>query len=205
MKQYQIKHKRQSGSKENETELGWRIEAIYKLLKDIYGAQGLILRASKFDALDLMGSALINDRILALQKLLEDPCLNEVDHVLDRSSIIDHLESLATDIYARKTIEEELQQNIQTKIEQKYNDYLREIRLEILKSQNTSPENAQTLKKYGQLEKMELTSLNHSALDLLKPTSLDEIYGQDQAIKSLIAKLNTPYPQHILLYGPPEV
>mgnify|MGYP000897893576 CR=1 FL=1 len=205
MKQYQIKHKRQSGSKENETELGWRIEAIYKLLKDIYGAQGLILRASKFDALDLMGSALINDRILALQKLLEDPCLNEVDHVLDRSSIIDHLESLATDIYARKTIEEELQQNIQTKIEQKYNDYLREIRLEILKSQNTSPENAQTLKKYGQLEKMELTSLNHSALDLLKPTSLDEIYGQDQAIKSLIAKLNTPYPQHILLYGPPGV
>lgn len=205
MKRYHIKHKRQPLAKENETELGWRIEAIYKLLKDIYGAQGLILRASKFDALDLMGSVHINDRILALQKLLEDPGINEVNDVFDRRSTIEYLESLATDICARKTVEEELQQNIQTRIEQKYNEYLREIRLEVLKAQTASPENAQTLKKYGHLEKMELTSLNNSALDILKPTSLDEIYGQDQAIKSLIAKLNTPYPQHILLYGPPGV
>ncbi|HNX28180.1 MAG TPA: Lon family ATP-dependent protease [Syntrophomonadaceae bacterium] len=205
MKQYRIKQKYQSRSNENEKELGWRIEAIYKLLKNIYGSQGLILRASKFDALDLMGSVNINERILALQKLLEDPCINEVGDFYDCRSIIEHLEALATDIYARKTIEDELQHNIQTKIEQKYNDYLREIRLEILKAQNASPENAQTLKKYGQLEKMEMTSLNHSALEMLKPNSFDEIYGQDQAIKSLVAKLNTPYPQHMILYGPPGV
>lgn len=205
MKQYQIKYKCRPGLKKNETELSWRIEAIYKLLKEIYGVQGLILRASKFDALELMGSAVVKDRILALQKLLEDPCIDEVEEAFDYSGMVLHLESLAAEIYARKKVEEELQLSIQTKIEEKYNDYLREIRLEVIKAQTASPENARTLKKYGQLEKMELISLNRSALDILQPTSREEIYGQDQAIKSLIAKLNTPYPQHILLYGPPGV
>ncbi len=205
MKQYQIKYKCRPGLKKHEAELSWRIEAIYKLLKEIYGVQGLILRASKFDALELMGSAIVKDRILALQKLLEDPCIDEVEEAFDYSGIVLHLESLAAEMYARKKVEEELQVSIQTKIEEKYNDYLREIRLEVIKAQTASPENARTLKKYGQLEKMELTSLNRSALDILKPTSREEIYGQDQAIKSLIAKLNTPYPQHILLYGPPGV
>ncbi len=205
MKQYQIKQKNNSYLQQKETELTWRIESIYKILKTIYGAQGLILRASKLDAMDLMGSSVIDDRILALQKLLEDPCINEVGDAMARISTIEHLEALVVDIYARKTVEEELQQHIQTKIDQKYNDYLQEIKLEIIKEQTVNPENAQTLKKYGHLEKMEMTSLNHSALEILRPTSLEEIFGQDKAIKSLITKLNTPYPQHILLYGPPGV
>jgi ATP-dependent Lon protease len=205
VKQYQIKQKKQPYSQQNEMELSWRVESIYKLLKNIYGAQGLILRASKLDALDLMGSALIDDRILALQKLLEDPCINDVGAASDRVNKVDYLETLVTDIYARKTVEEELQQHIQAKLDQKYNDYLQEIKLEVLKEQTVCRENAQTLKKYGYLEKMEKTSLNHSALDILRPTSLKEIFGQDKAIKSLITKLNTPYPQHILLYGPPGV
>ena len=29
--------------------------------------------------------------------------------------------------------------------------------------------------------------------------------GQDAAIKSLLSKLSSPFPQHILLYGPPGV
>lgn len=205
MKQYQIKQKKQPYTKHNETELSWRIESIYKLLKNIYGAQGLILRASKFDVLDLMGSPLIGDRILALQRLLEDPCIGQEEGPLSPADKVEYLETLITEVYARKKVEEELQQHIQDRIDQKYNDYLQEIKLEILKEHSVSTENAQTLKKYGHLEKMENTSLNHSALDILRPTSLNEIYGQDKAIKSLITKLGTPYPQHILLYGPPGV
>ena len=31
-----------------------------------------------------------------------------------------------------------------------------------------------------------------------------EVVGQERAIKSLLTKLSSPFPQHILLYGPLE-
>ena len=42
-------------------------------------------------------------------------------------------------------------------------------------------------------------------MELLRPASLEEIVGQPRAVKSLMAKLSSPYPQHLLLYGPPGV
>ena len=42
-------------------------------------------------------------------------------------------------------------------------------------------------------------------MSFLRPETLDEIVGQERAIKSLISKLSSPYPQHIILYGPPGV
>jgi len=40
---------------------------------------------------------------------------------------------------------------------------------------------------------------------MLRPSSFSEIVGQERPIKSLISKLASPYPQHIILYGPPGV
>ena len=42
-------------------------------------------------------------------------------------------------------------------------------------------------------------------MEVLRPKSLAEIVGQEQAIASLVSKLASPYPQHIILYGPPGV
>ena len=42
-------------------------------------------------------------------------------------------------------------------------------------------------------------------MSFLRPEELDEVVGQERAIKSLISKLSSPYPQHIILYGPPGV
>jgi ATP-dependent Lon protease len=42
-------------------------------------------------------------------------------------------------------------------------------------------------------------------MSLLRPESFSEIVGQERAIKSLISKMSSPYPQHIILYGPPGV
>ena len=39
----------------------------------------------------------------------------------------------------------------------------------------------------------------------MRPQSLSEIVGQERAIHALKAKLSSPYPQHLLLYGPPGV
>jgi len=181
-----------------------RVKCLYQKLDNIYGTKGLVLRASKFDAIDLMSSEKLENKVLALQKILqEDPTINGLKE--DIAAVVDSLEEMVVDTCSRKVIEEELQKRVQKRMEEKYEDYLQDIKLQIIKEQNSSPENAQTLKKLGQLEKMERVGLNRPALEVLRPLTLDEVVGQNRAIKSLIANLNTPYPQHILLYGPPGV
>ncbi|MDD4802074.1 MAG: Lon family ATP-dependent protease [Syntrophomonas sp.] len=189
-----------------EVNINRRIADLFKHLDKIYGTQGFILRASKLDAVDLIGSGQVQDRVLALQKILEaDPTLNELAATDEIEEILDHLEDMVADIYARRAAEDKMQQQVQEKMEAKYNDYLRDIKNQIVKEQSNNHENAQTLRKLGQLEKMERSGLNGSALELLRPEKAEEIIGQEKALKALIAKLNTPFPQHILLYGPPGV
>ena len=42
-------------------------------------------------------------------------------------------------------------------------------------------------------------------MSLLRPENFNEIVGQERAIRSLMSKMSSPYPQHIILYGPPGV
>ena len=46
---------------------------------------------------------------------------------------------------------------------------------------------------------------NKNIMSFLETQNFSEVVGQDRAIKSLISKLSSPYPQHIILYGPPGV
>jgi len=39
----------------------------------------------------------------------------------------------------------------------------------------------------------------------MRPTALSQVVGQERAIKSLVSKLSSPFPQHIIIYGPPGV
>ncbi|QGU00647.1 ATP-dependent protease LonB-like Type I [Candidatus Syntrophocurvum alkaliphilum] len=190
----------------DETGISNRVDALFTHLENIYGTQGLILKASKLDSIELMNSSDLNDKVIALNKLVkEDPTINSISEELSLAEIIKRLEQEVVDIYARRKIEEELQHKVQQQMEERYNDYLRDIKAEVLKEKNSSPENALTLKKLGQLEVMERTNLSRSALEMLRPSSLDEIIGQERALNSLISKLGTPYPQHIILYGPPGI
>lgn len=205
--QYLVKQSRQNKveqlNKKN-IQIRWRVESLYKKLEGFYGTQEFILKASKLEVLDLMGSDRIEERLLALKTILTGKPA-KIEENQDLSQLIEQLEDLLAENYAKREVEEELQNRIQEKINERYDDYLEEIKIQVLKEKNKSPENAQTLKKFGQLEKMERVHLSRSALEILRPNSLEEIIGQEKAVKSLISKLNTPFPQHILLYGPPGV
>lgn len=204
MKYYRLKGKNRKEAKQSG--LAWRVDSLYNELQQFYGTQELVLKANKLDAIELMNSASLGERILALRRILsEDPTISILPHSQDLASEISELEDLFSELYTRRLIEEDLHHSIQQKMDEKHNEYIQEIKLQILKEQKSSPENAQTLKKLGRLEKMESISLSKSALDQLRPASFSEIIGQDKAIKALVAKLNTPYPQHMILYGPPGV
>ncbi|MQL53641.1 ATP-dependent protease, Lon family [Desulfofundulus thermobenzoicus] len=182
-----------------------QVNALFGLVAGIYGSDKLVLRAGKLNVLQLMRSERLEERVLALQKLVfEDPTLDTVPAVEEIPAILEQIEEEIADTLARRTVEEELEKKINEKLQQRHEEYVKEIKMQVLK-ENAGPENAQTLKKLAILEKLDQKKLARSAMEILRPSSFDELVGQERAVKSLLARLASPFPQHILLYGPPGV
>ncbi|MFZ5645034.1 MAG: Lon family ATP-dependent protease [Bacillota bacterium] len=185
--------------------LAKQINALYGLVSNLYGPDKLVLRAGKLNALQLMRSDKIEEKVLALQKLVfEDPTLDTVPTAEEIPGILEKLEDEIAEIIARRTVEDEIERKVNEKLQARHEDYVKEIRMQVVK-ESSGTENAQTLKKLALLEKLEQKNLARSAMDILRPVNFDEIIGQERPIKALLSKLASPYPQHILLYGPPGV
>ena len=60
-------------------------------------------------------------------------------------------------------------------------------------------------KEMDQLKKMRDISLSEPLSERVRPSSFQDIVGQEDGIKSLKAALCGPNPQHVLIYGPPGV
>ncbi len=187
------------------SEIKGRVAALYQILADVYGSERLILRASKLGVLKAMRSNMLGEQVLALQKLIQgDPTISRAPLIKDIPEILDDLEDTLAQMMARRVVEEDLERKIAEKLQERQDQYLNEMREQLLKEKGT-PENAATLKKLAVLEKKKQVHLNEAIGVVLRPRSPEEIIGQERALKALIAKLAAPYPQHILLYGPPGV
>ncbi|MEW6523530.1 MAG: Lon family ATP-dependent protease [Bacillota bacterium] len=197
------RHAQLLGGRLNGDELLRReISALFSLLAGMFGSEKIVLKAGKLGALAGMRSKVLEEQVHALQKIIyEDPTIEKPElDALPR--ILDEIQEEIADLMARRAVEDRIEKKISEKMQERHEEYVREIKLQVLK-EGGSPENPQTLKRYAQLEKMEQKKLARSALQYLRPRSLKEIVGQDRAINSLLAKLASPFPQHILLYGPP--
>jgi len=182
-----------------------RVAALYAILGEIYGPERLVLRASKLGVLEAMNSSRLTARVLALQKLIHgDPTLEKAPPARQIPGILDELEDVLAQAMARRVVEEDIEKKIAEKIQERQEQYLKEMKVQVLKEQG-SPENAATLKKLAVLEKMKQIRLNAPVSEILRPRNAGEIIGQERPVRALIAKLSAPYPQHILLYGPPGV
>lgn len=186
-------------------ELEKQVTALYGILGDLYGSEKLVLRASKLGILESLHSSNLTEQVLALQKLiLGNPTLEEVPSFQEIPAILAELEEELAQIVARRAVEEDIEKKITEKIQERQEQYLKDMKLQVLKEKG-GPENASTLKKLAILEKLNQIKLNSSIVEVLRPRSPEEIIGQERAVRALIAKLIAPYPQHILLYGPPGV
>ena len=182
-----------------------RVDALLELFFNIYGHEKMILKASKLGALNLLRSAKVPRQVLGLQRLiLEDPTLKEPPAKKLIPGVLEELEDeLATQL-ARRSLEKSIEQKVRRKVEERHEEYLREIKSQVVKD-ISGIETPHTLRKYAEIEKMYSRELSRSAMEMLRPGSIDEIIGQSKAIKSLISMLASPHPTHILLYGPPGV
>ncbi|HYG59909.1 MAG TPA: Lon family ATP-dependent protease [Symbiobacteriaceae bacterium] len=182
-----------------------QVAALFNLLTTVWGPERLVLKAGKLEALSLMKSEFVEDQVLALQRLiLEDPTIDEPPSTEDLPAVLDQLENEIADMIARRAVEDKIEKKIQQRMQDRNDDYYREIKQQVLK-EDAGPENTSTLKKLEHLEQLEQKKLARSAMEVLRPSNLEEVVGQSQAIKALLAKIASPFPQHVLLYGPPGV
>ena len=182
------------------------IDALYSILADEAGSDRLVIKAGKMDAMRLMRSPVRGERVLALERIVyENPTIERVPTESEIPAILVELSERIADIMARRSMEDKIEQKIQEKLEENHQDYVQDIRMQVLKDEKSAIESPQAAKKREELEALEKVHLTQSVMELLRPKTLEEIVGQERAVKALASKLASPYPQHLLLYGPPGV
>jgi Lon-like ATP-dependent protease len=79
--------------------------------------------------------------------------------------------------------------------------------LNLLKSQqgNKIAVEKESKKELEHLQRLREISLTEPLAEKTRPTSFEEIIGQEEGIKALRAALCGPNPQHVIIYGPPGV
>lgn len=190
---------------ENEDAVRRQVTALFGVLSSIYGPDKLVLRAGKLESLSLMRSGNVEDRVLALQRIVfENPGLEERPTPERIPEILNEVEEALADFIARKSVEEDIERKVNDRMQEKHDEYIKEIRQQMIKEQ-AGPENAQTLKKYARLEKLETVKLSKSMFEAVRPQEMNQIVGQEQSKRALLSKLASPFPQHIIIYGPPGV
>lgn len=189
-----------------ESDLDREISALYAVLAELMGSDRLVIQAGKMDALRYMRSQIPGERVLALKRILEEnPTITPAPKESEIPAELIKLSEQIADIMARRNIEDKIDRKINEKMEKDHQEYLKDIKMQVLRDEKGDLESAHDIKKREELEAMDKIKLTQSVMELLRPKSLEEIVGQERAVKSLRAKLSSPYPQHLILYGPPGV
>lgn len=142
-------------------------------------------------------------KALALHQILTngEPWQEEADQV---DSVLEVNYRLIADQIARNFVQNRIEAQVEEALMEKQDHYIDEMRMNILRKEK-GPENSKTKKRYEDLKALDEISLSRSLVTKLRPTSLSEVVGQERALSSLMSKIASPYPQHIILYGPPGV
>jgi ATP-dependent Lon protease len=182
-----------------------RIAALIGVLAGLYGSEKLNRRAERLDAAKLMRSRQLPRRVLALQRLIfDDASVRTVPKESEIAAILEDAQERIADLMAQKTVGDELQRRVADRMRERQEEYLREIRLELLQELGTA-ETPATQRKLEELKRLDRVGLAKTALEAFRPKKLSQVVGQEHAVRSLLSKLAIPFPQHVILYGPPGV
>ena len=189
-----------------EARLDAEIAVIFRMLADSMGTERLVIQAGKMNAMTLMRSENRRERVLALMRILEeDPLLAPPPSEAEIPEILNRMTEQLAGILARRDLEDRIERKVNEKLEKDHEEYVDDIRRQVISEESPGAESPHDKKKREALEALETVHLTQSVMELLRPRSFDEVVGQERAVCSLMAKLSSPYPQHLLLYGPPGV
>lgn len=182
-----------------------QVQVLFELLYKVLDEGTIKAKIVKYKLQKHINSKDIYKKLYALNKIVTDG--KGIELVPNSANVIEVLEDTTkalSDIVAKRYVQNKIETEVEQYLIEKQDKYVDEVRLGIIKKQK-GPENAKTLKKYAELQVLDSKKLTRNIMSLLRPDSFEEIVGQERAIKSLISKMSSPYPQHIILYGPPGV
>lgn len=192
-------------SKINTVPLESQVDVLFQVTKNVLDEGAMRARITKYKLQKHIHSGDVYKRIYALNRIVSDG--KGIDTIPSESNLHEVLADTnkwIAEAVAKRYVQNEIEKEVEQALMEKQDKYVDEVRLGILKKQK-GPENAKTLKKYADLEVLDTKKLTKNIQSMLRPDSFEEIVGQERAIKSLLSKMASPYPQHIILYGPPGV
>ena len=189
----------------DELPIDTQIDVLYEIMRNVIDEGSIKSKTVKFKLQKHIKSEDLYRKLYALNKIISDgkgievvPTHKNVYEVLDNTN------EWLTEEIAKRYVQNKIEADVEKNLMEKQDKYIDEVRLGIIKKQK-GPENAKTLKKYEELKELDSRKLTKNIQAILRPESFSEIVGQERAIKSLLSKMASPYPQHIILYGPPGV
>ena len=188
-----------------EDEMSRYVGALYEMLASVLGQDKLVLRAGKVNALKMMRSQNLPDRLCGLQRLvLEDPTLERATTRAQQRKALAEVEEAMADVIAQRHAEDSIERRVNEKMTERHQEYVKDLKLEALR-ESGGPETPSSQAKLDELTALSQRSLAASALQQLRPQTLRDVVGQEHAVRALLAKISSPFPQHAILYGPPGV
>ena len=182
-----------------------KVNVLFDILKNVLDEGAIRARTVRFKLQKYINSTDINERIYALNVIASDG--NGAKIVPNDSEAVEVLEDVVywiSENIAKKYVQNKIEVEVEKALAERQDKFMDEIKLSIMKKQK-GIENSKTNSKLERLEALDAKKINKNVMSLLRPEKFEEIVGQERAIKSLLSKMASPYPQHIILYGPPGV
>ena len=182
-----------------------KVNLLFDVLKNVLDEGAIRARTVRFKLQKYVNSTDINERIYALNVIASDG--NGAKVVPTDETAQEVLEDVIywiSENIAKKYVQNKIESEVEKALVERQDKFMDELKLSIIKKQK-GKENTKTTAKLERLEKLDAKHINKNVMSLLRPENFDEIVGQERAVRSLISKMSSPYPQHIILYGPPGV
>lgn len=182
-----------------------QIDALFTITKNVLDKGAFRARTIRFKLDSYIQSSNACDKIFALNTILaEGEDLKVVPKEEELQKAINRTVHLISNELAKRYVQNKIEAEVEQSIMEKQEKYIDEVRLSVINKQK-GIENKRTLNKLNNLIELDSKITSKNIMSFLRPKDFQQVVGQERAIKSLISKLSSPYPQHIILYGPPGV
>ena len=182
-----------------------KVNVLFDILKNVLDEGAIRARTVRFKLQKYVNSIEINERIYALNVIASDGNGAKVVPTDENSrEVLEDVIYWISENIAKKYVQKKIESEVEKALVERQEKFMDELKMSIIKKQK-GKENTKTSAKLERLEKLDDKKINKNIMNLLRPENFEEVVGQQRAVKSLISKMSSPYPQHIILYGPPGV
>lgn len=182
-----------------------QIEALFSITKNVLDKGAFRARTVRFKLDKLIQSVNPCEKVFALNTILaEGKDLKSIPKREELQEAIEKTVRLISNELAKRYVQNKIESQVEQSIMEKQEKYIDEVRLSVINKQKGA-ENKKTISKLNNLIELDSRTTSKNIMSFLRPTDFSQVVGQERAVKSLISKLSSPYPQHIILYGPPGV